>query len=613
MASGQGSKYVFYGLLGFVAVGLVGFGAGNFSGNIRSIGTVGDKPILASAYASALSQQIRAFEQQIGQPLSFQLAQSIGLDQSVLAQVISDRALDNETASIGVSVGDARVRDQVVATPAFAGIDGAFDRDAYRETLRRNNLSEAEFETSLRDDTARGVLQGAVVGGIPDPVTFTQVMLGYLGEKRSLTWVRLDATALTTPIAAPTDAELQAYYDANPDTFALPETREISYVWLTPDMIQDSVTIAEEDLRDLYEQRLADFVKPERRLVERLVYLDDAAAVAAKARLDAGEIDFEGLVTERGLVLSDIDLGDVALADLGEAGTPVFAAASGDVIGPLASPLGPALFRMNATLAAEEVSFEAATPELRAELAAARARRVIEDQINGINDMIAGGATIEDLADKTDLELGRISWAENVTDGIAAYDDFRTAAAALQIETYPALSTLADGGVFVARLDQITPPSVPPLADVRDAAIVAWTVSAKQAALLAEADRIATAIAGGASFESLSLSPTVSANLTRRDFVEMTPPDFMTEAFTMQSNTVKALDGGDFAVVLRLDAIAAAEMADPVMVAEREQINSQIAQSMAQDMMEAYANAIQSRTEVTIDDAAVAAVNAQFQ
>lgn len=613
MASGQGSKYVFYGLLGFVAVGLVGFGAGNFSGNIRSIGTVGDKPILASAYASALSQQIRAFEQQIGQPLSFQLAQSIGLDQSVLAQVISDRALDNETASIGVSVGDARVRDQVVATPAFAGIDGAFDRDAYRETLRRNNLSEAEFETSLRDDTARGVLQSAVVGGIPDPDTFTQVMLGYLGEKRSLTWVRLDATALTTPIAAPTDAELQAYYDANPDTFALPETREISYVWLTPDMIQDSVTIAEEDLRDLYEQRLADFVKPERRLVERLVYLDDAAAVAAKARLDAGEIDFEGLVTERGLELSDIDLGDVALADLGEAGAPVFAAASGEVIGPLASPLGPALFRMNATLAAEEVSFEAATPELRAELAAARARRVIEDQINGINDMIAGGATIEDLADKTDLELGRISWAENVTDGIAAYDDFRTAAAALQIETYPALSTLADGGVFVARLDQITPPSVPPLADVRDAAIVAWTVSATQAALLAEADRIATAIAGGASFESLSLSPTVSANLTRRDFVEMTPPDFMTEAFTMQPNTVKALDGGDFAVVLRLDAIAAADMADPVMVAEREQINSQIAQSMAQDMMEAYANAIQSRTEVTIDDAAVAAVNAQFQ
>ena len=613
MASGQSRKYVFYGILGFVVAGLVGFGATNFSGNVRSIGTVGNKPILASAYASALNQQIKAFEQQIGQALTFQLAQSIGLDQSVMAQVISDRALDNETAALGLSVGDARVRDQVVAIPAFAGIDGQFDRATYRETLRRNALSEAEFETSLRDDTTRGLLQSAIVGGLPEPAQFVQALLNYAGEKRSLTWVRLDATALTTPVPAPTDADLQTYYEANPDAFTLPETRTISYAWLTPDMIADSVIVDEADLQKLYQDRLADFVKPERRLVERLVYIDDAAATAAKARLDAGEIDFEALVAERGLELSDIDLGDVALADLGDAGAPIFAAAAGDVIGPLPSSLGPALFRMNAVLAADEVTFEEATPELRAELAAARARRTIQDQTDGINDMIAGGATIEDLATKTDLDLGSIDWTENVTDGIAAYDDFRTAAAALQTGAYPVLGTLADGGVFVARLDSITPPTVQPLAEVRDAVVAGWTKAATQAAVLVQADGIATAIAGGASFESLNLTPTVSPNMSRRDFVELTPPDFMTQAFTMDPNAAKMLDGGDFAVVLRLDAIAAADLTDPALVAERDQINAQVSQAIAQDVMEAYATAIQTRTKVTINDAAVAAVNQQFQ
>jgi peptidyl-prolyl cis-trans isomerase D len=38
---------------------------------------------------------------------------------------------------------------------------------------------------------------------------------------------------------------------------------------------------------------------PERRLVERLVYPDQAAADAARARLDAGE-SFETLVADRG-------------------------------------------------------------------------------------------------------------------------------------------------------------------------------------------------------------------------------------------------------------------------------------------------------------------------
>jgi peptidyl-prolyl cis-trans isomerase D len=613
MASGQGSKYVFYGILGFIVVGFVGFKVQTFSGGRSNIGIVGDKPISATQYQSALAQQIKAFEAQIGQPLTFQLAQSIGLDQSVLAQVVSDRALDNEAAGIGLSVGDARVRTQVLAIPAFAGIDGKFDRDTYRETLRRNNLTEAEFEASLRDDTTRSLLQSAVVGGIPDPDVFATAMLGYIGEKRSLTWARIDGTALTTPLPAPTDPELQTYYDANPDAFTLPETRDISYVWLTPDMIADSVTVDDADLQQLYQDRLADFVKPERRLVERLAFLDDAAAAAAKTRLDAGEVDFEGLVTERGLALSDVDLGDVALADLGAAGEPVFAAGIGEVVGPYPSPLGPAFFRMNAVLAAEEVTFEEATPELRAELATARARRMIEDQMDGINDMLAGGATIEDLDDKTDMVAGNISWSESVTDGIAAYDDFRTAAADLQTGAFPTLGTLADGGIFVARLDSVTPPAVQPLADVREAVVAGWTKAATQTAVLAEAARLAAEITGGATFESLALTPTVSPDLTRRDFVENTPPTFMTEAFKMDAGAVTVIDGGDFAIVVRLDATAPADVTTEALVAERAQINEQVSQAIAQDVMEAYATAVQSRTKVTINDTAVAAANAQFQ
>lgn len=613
MASGKRSKFVLYGILGFVAVGLVGFGAQNFSGNVRSIGTAGTKPIPAAQYASALNQQIKAFEAQIGQPLTFALAQSIGLDQSVLAQVISDRALDNETAAIGLSVGDDRVRAQVLAIPAFAGIAGNFDRDTYRETLRRNGLSEAEFEASLRDDTTRGLLQSAVVGGIPDPDVFATAMLSYIGEMRSLTWVRIDATALATPLPAPTDPELQSYYDANPDAFTLAETRAISYAWLTPDMIADSVTIDDADLQQLYQDRLADFVKPERRLVERLAFLDDAAAATAKARLDADEIDFEGLVTERGLALSDVDLGDVALADLGAAGDPVFAAGIGEVVGPYASPLGPAFFRMNAVLSAEEVTFDEATPELRAELAAARARRMIEDQMDGINDMLAGGATIEDLDQRTDMVSGEINWSETVTDGIAAYDDFRTAAAALETGAFPTLGTLADGGIFVLRLDSVTPPAVQPLTDVREAVVAGWTMAATQTAVLADAARLAAEITGGGTFEGLSLTPTVSPNLTRRDFVEATPPTFMTEAFAMEPGAVTVIDGGDFAIVVRLDTVTPADLTTEALVAEQAQINEQVAQSIAQDMMEAYAIAIQTRTKVTINDAAVAAINAQFQ
>ncbi|MFH7450842.1 peptidylprolyl isomerase, partial [Pseudomonas syringae pv. tagetis] len=87
--------------------------------------------------------------------------------------------------------------------------------------------------------------------------------------------------------------------------------------------------------RDLYQSRIDEFQQPERRMVERLVYPSEADAAAAKARLDAGEVSFEQLAAERGLTLTDIDLGERAEAELGAAGPAVFALDQPGVVGPV--------------------------------------------------------------------------------------------------------------------------------------------------------------------------------------------------------------------------------------------------------------------------------------
>jgi len=264
MAARKGSRIFVWIILGFLFVGLVGFGATGISGNIRTIGTVGSKAVSVQHYSNALTEQIRAFEAQIGQP------QSLGLDRSVRAQVIQTRALDNEVAALGISVGDARVRDQIVQIGAFRGLDGAFSRDAYRETLRRNGLSEGEFETGLREDTARSLLQAAVLGGVPAPDAYVDALIGYIGERRSLVWAALGSDALAEPLPAPSDEDLLAHYLANPEAFTAPETRAITYAWLRPEMIQDQLPVDEEAVAALYQERISDYVQPERRLVERL-------------------------------------------------------------------------------------------------------------------------------------------------------------------------------------------------------------------------------------------------------------------------------------------------------------------------------------------------------
>lgn len=313
---------------------------------------------------------------------------------------------------MGLSVGDEQISSQILANPSFRGLDGTFDRDQYRSALARSGVSVNEFEETLREDAARSLVQGAVFAGIPLPEVYAETLAGFSREERSFTWATLTADDFEIEIGTPSEEELQAHYDANPALYTSREIRVIDYAWLTADMIQDEVTVDEAELRAEYDARIQEFQQPERRLVERLVFSDAEAAQAALAQIEAGETGFPDLVEERGLSLSDIDLGDVTQEDLDAAGAAVFAAETGDVVGPFETDLGPALFRMNAILAARNISFEEAVPELREDEAAARAGRIIEDQIDPISNLLAGGASIADLAEQTDMQAGTLEWID---------------------------------------------------------------------------------------------------------------------------------------------------------------------------------------------------------
>ncbi len=613
MAEAKKPRYFLWAIMILLCVGLLGFGTGGFNSNVRSIGSVGEKDLTVNDYRAALNQQIRAVEAQIGTRIPFNDAQSLGIVAAAQSQLITRRALDNEATQLGLSVGDERVREDVLSVPGFRGLDGTFDREAYRSALSRNGLTEASYEDSIRENAARTLLQAAVLGGVTDPAAYTTALVSFFGEQRDFVWATLTADDLVDPIAEPTDSDVEAYYADNPDAFTAPEAREISYAWLTPDMIQDTVTVDEDVLRELYNARIAEFVRPERRLVERLAFVDTAAAEAAKSRLDDGELDFDALVAERGLDLADIDLGDVAKEDLPAAGDAVFAANSGDIVGPLNSSIGPALFRMNAVLAAEEITFEDATDQLRVEASSDRARRVIDGSVDLISDLLVGGATLENLAAETDMQFGQISMTPDQQDGIAAYEAFRAAAAAAEENDFPAVLNLADGGVFALRLDAVTPPTVRAFEDVKDQAITLLVEQREREAVLALAQEKSLEINPLTDFTSLGLTPVTETGLTRRSFVEGTPPTFMTELFATDLANTLVVELPNGAIVARVDAVNAPDLEDAASAAESEQIGNLARAGIAQDLFDAYSASVQIRTDVSLDQTVINAVHSHMQ
>ncbi|MDW4497545.1 peptidyl-prolyl cis-trans isomerase [Sulfitobacter sp. D35] len=605
------SKTFVWILMGLLILGLGGFGMTNLSGEVRSIGTVGDKTLPVETYGRMLQQEIRAIETRSGEPLSFQRAQELGVDQSVLQRLVQLRALDDETDRMGLSVGDDILRERIVEIPGFQGIDGSFDREAYRMTLDRTGLSEAQFEAQLREDVARSLLQGAVMGGIAMPATFAHTLMQFIAEERSFTWSLIDGASLTEPLPDPDDSVLRAYYDENIEAFTLPETKKITYAALLPETQLADIEIAEDELQAAYEERSEEFNQPERRLVERLAFIDDDKAAAAAEALAEGS-SFEDLVEDRGLQLADIDLGDVSSADLGAAGDTVFATEVGSVAGPLPSPLGPALFRVNAVLPAQVTTFQEAREAIRDDLARDRARRQIAAQAQEFEDMLAGGATLEELDSETGMQLGEIDWSEDTTDGIAAYDGFRSAAAALQAEDFPSIIELEDGGIFAMRLDEVLAPRPAEFETVREAVRAGWEAREIGARLVTMGEEIAGRIREGESFADAGLDAVAETGLTRQATVPGTPPGFVEAVFEMAPGEVRVLPGNGTAAIVKLESVdGTSGNADAE--ALRAQLQDQADRSLAENVFTRFVAQVTTEARPQIDQRAVQAVHANFR
>ncbi|SIT84185.1 SurA N-terminal domain-containing protein [Pontibaca methylaminivorans] len=599
-------------LMGFLMLGLAGFGATNITGQARTVASVGGESVSVDAYSRELQREIRAIEAGTGTPLPMSRVREMGLDQQVLRQLVTLAAIDNETTRMGISIGDETLGREVMNIEAFQGSNGRFDRDAYRFALQQAGLRESEFEQDLRNESARTMLQAAIIAGVGMPPLMGETITGYLAERRSFSWAALGDDDLVDPLPEPEAADLKTWYDEHQEDFSLPETKRLTYVLLSPLMLRDEIDVDEEALHRLYDERASEFRQPERRLVERLVFPDESAAKSARAQLETGGTTFESLVQSRGLDLADVDLGDMTREDLGEAAQPVFDAEINDVVGPLPSSLGPALYRVNGRLEAHEVPFDEVQGELRDELVRARAARLIESRTHEIDDMLAAGATLEELAEDAGMEIGTIDWTRQSSDGVAGYEAFRDAAAEVSSDDYPEIAELEDGSIFAIELEEVLPPRPEPFEDARARVAGALKAQLRLTALREQGEAIIATLGEDAPLSDSDLDVQSETGLTRSAYLEAVPDHFMGEVFAMEPGETRVIAGNGKVAVVQLDEVLPPADSDDL-AALRDRLGGELDQALANALFEALARDALARANPKINERALSAVQSSFR
>ncbi len=613
------SGFFIWVVMGFLILGLGGFGlTGAFQTTGGStVATVGDEEITADAYLTTLQQDLQRASQQYGQNITFDQARILGIDQSSLRRQLTLAALANEAKRLNLSVGDATVRDVLLANPAFQIAEGVFSEATYDLVLNQQQLTRAGYENLLRQDQTQTLVSSAISGAIGPQKTAARVLMDFIGETRDLVWAEIDASVLPSETEAPDEAAIQAYYDANPEAFTTPETRKITYAMVTPDMLAANIEITDAAIQEVYDSRSELFNTPERRIVDRIVFGNADEAAAAMARINAGEAGFEDIATERGLAADEFGVGIVRANQLSTAAAELlFASKDTGVYGPVESTLGPAIFRVNAALDASTVTLDEVRDDIRNQLAAEQAGPMMLTIVGNIDDLVAGGATLQELADETDMALFTIDYSVNSTEDITADPAFIQEALAADVGEERDLIELEDKGILALRVDEIIPATLRSLADAREQAIAGATAAATRARVQAYADELVAQIDAGAdlsaTLNALGIEPNVEVAVTRTSPPTGLPPLVALELFNQNEGEAKSYATDTGAIIVDVTRVQPFDPLSDNGKTFLSQAETQVKDDIASDMYILFANGVLNSTDVTVNQGMIDQILASF-
>lgn len=402
------AKAFFLVLIGVFVVWGIGTDAVKLLTNDGAVAVVGGKRIEVPEANEAYRRQL----DQVTRMLGTNVNPTAEIRQAVAAQalegLIVQTAMRVAVEGMGIAVSDETLRRAVFDMPAFRGADGKYSRDMLQQVLRNNGFTEARFLDLMRAEIGQRQLTDAVRAGTVSPALLTNQVFAFSQEKRVAQAVGLAFSTAPVP-EAPTEAQLTRWYENNKTSYSTREYRRVRVVVISPQTVAADVAVDDEELRAAYAARSGSYVKPERRSVQVILTqdADKAAALAAIWGSGADWVSMQARAREEGAApveLTEATREEIPAPELAEA---IFSATADAVPAPVRSALGWHVIKVTAVQPASGASFEEMRDSLRAQAVADKAVDLLYERVNKLEDLLTGGAKLEELPG--DLGLAAVS------------------------------------------------------------------------------------------------------------------------------------------------------------------------------------------------------------
>ena len=377
-----------------------------------SFGTINGEDVTETDLQLASNTAVQRFKSIYGEEFDFDMLDDDLRMESIKQELIVQKVLQSGARSLGLINNNTvdEAKKSIIRNPQFQ-INGIFDENVYEAQVNSNGYTKEGY-IELMTNLLASELYRSSLTGLNFATDYEIFELTKLLEKSSdIEFTKLSYNGLKNEIVNTSD-ELMEFYDSNQILFFSSEERSFKYILLSQDSYKDDVVVPESYIEDAYKEYLDNFsnstqVRFSHIMIEKSNYesRDLAFDVITKAEnlINSG-LDFSKVVSDfsEDIITKDIG-GDLEYFD-----SEIFPEEFGLAIANLGLNETSGVIELDETFhilkvtelnVLEPLAESQVKNELINELVETESYALMNDDFDLIDEMIAEGSSIEQIAE----------------------------------------------------------------------------------------------------------------------------------------------------------------------------------------------------------------------
>lgn len=470
-----------------IALVFIFWGVGTNMMNSRETAiTVNEEEISFQDFQLAYDRTYESIAAQFGGTLPKELAESLGIKQQVINQLVQAALLRQGADKMGIIVSQEEILNTINDMVQFQD-GGSFSMDKYKSLLSANRLTPHKFETNMRFDMlAEKTVQD--IGKFASLASEFEVEELYRqdNEKVSVTYSSINPDTFLADIVVD-ENELATWFDSAKENYKSEPLIKLKYFNFSFDEVGKKIAIDEARVKSYYDDNIASFTTPEKRHARHILIQakdDDSEAIHNEKAQRAAEIltlvqaddDFAALAVEYSDGPSKDNGGDLGFFAKGQMIQPfeeaVFALNPGEVSEVVKTSFGYHIIKLEEIQPASTKPYEEAHEEIVVTLQNQEAQSLAFQLANSAYEGIIGAGSLQAYADKTPTQSiieTDFFPRSNPPEGSGMDDEFMNQAFALNAGELSSL-VKTPAGYYILFAEAIQAPQVPAFEQVAELA-----------------------------------------------------------------------------------------------------------------------------------------------